>query len=45
MQQQAPLRVYGITKVEYARMVREAEARASVGTGEGFFTRLRKRFS
>jgi hypothetical protein len=44
MQQQAPVRAYGITKVEYARMVREAEARQAYQPGEGFFTRLKKRF-
>ncbi len=44
MQQQALPRVYGITKVEYARMVREAEASRTRESGEGFFTRLKKRF-
>ncbi|WP_262691834.1 hypothetical protein [Kordiimonas aestuarii] len=45
MQQQAPLPAYGITKVEYARMVREMEARQAYRPGEGLFARLRKRFS
>jgi hypothetical protein len=45
MQQQTLPRVYGVTKVEYARMVREAEARQAYQSGEGFFTRLKKRFS
>lgn len=44
MQQQTPPRVYGITKVQYAKMVQEAEARQAYQSGEGFFTRLKKRF-
>ncbi|WP_417449345.1 hypothetical protein [Kordiimonas sp.] len=44
MQQKMPARAYGITKVEYARQVREMEAHQAHQSGEGLFARLRKRF-
>lgn len=44
MQQQKPARTYGITKVQYARMVAEWEASQAYQPSEGLFTRLKKRF-
>jgi len=44
MQQQTPSRAYGITKVEYARQVREMEAYQAYQPGEGLFAKLRKKF-
>jgi len=44
MQQQKPARTYGITKVKYARMVEEWEARQSYQPGQGFLARLGKKF-
>ncbi|WP_417464480.1 hypothetical protein [Kordiimonas sp.] len=44
MQQQTPPRAYGITKVEYARQVREMAAYQEHQPGEGLFAKLRKKF-
>jgi hypothetical protein len=43
---QKPARTYGMTKVQYANLVREYEASQVVAAapGEGFFSRLVKRF-
>ena len=44
MQQQKPARVYGMTKIEYARLVQEMETHQSHQHSDGIFARLTKKF-